>query len=286
LHSIHDKAGKPLLYVVATPIGNLQDITLRALEVLKQVDIVAAEDTRVTSRLLKHFQIPAKMMALQEHNEKRASERVIALLQQGKSVALVSDAGTPTISDPGAIVVSRVRQAGFRVVPVPGANAAVSALSVSGQDVSHYLFYGFLPSKPSARRRELGDLVTLPFMLIFYEAPHRIVESITDMQAVFGGERGITIARELTKLFENIYTGTLNTALEWLRRDQDHQKGEFVLLVSGTGKPAASRNDATRMLTILLQELSVKQAVKLASQICGESRKTLYAAALEIKGKP
>jgi len=286
LHRIHNKAGKPLLYVVATPIGNLQDITLRALEVLKQVDVVAAEDTRVTSRLFRHFQIPATTMVLREHTEKRNAEKIVALLQQGKSVALVSDAGTPGISDPGAIAVSRVRQAGYRVVPVPGANAAVSALSVSGSQAPHFLYYGFLPSKTSARRRELENLKSLPFLLIFYEAPHRILESIADMQAVFGGERGVTIARELTKLFEDIYSGTLGTSLEWLGEDKNRQKGEFVVLVSGAGARHATLNDVTRLLTILLHELPLKQAVKLASQISGANRKTLYAAALQIRGNP
>ena len=286
MHRIHNKAGKPLLYVVATPIGNLQDITLRALEVLKQVDVVAAEDTRVTSRLFRHFQIPATTMVLREHTEKRNAEKIVALLQQGKSVALVSDAGTPGISDPGAIAVSRVRQAGYRVVPVPGANAAVSALSVSGSQAPHFLYYGFLPSKTSARRRELENLKSLPFLLIFYEAPHRILESIADMQAVFGGERGVTIARELTKLFEDIYSGTLGTSLEWLGEDKNRQKGEFVVLVSGAGARHATLNDVTRLLTILLHELPLKQAVKLASQISGANRKTLYAAALQIRGNP
>ena len=285
MHRIHNKTGKPLLYVVVTPIGNLQDISLRALEVLKQVDVVAAEDTRITSRLLKHFEISATLMALHEHNERRAAERVIALLQQGKSVALVSDAGTPAISDPGAIVVSRVRDAGFRVVPVPGANAAVTALSVSGQEAPHFLFYGFLPNKPSARRRELENLKTLPYTLIFYEAPHRIVDCITDMQAVFGGEHSVTIARELTKLFENIYSGSLSAALEWLSQDENQQKGEFVLLVSGAEKQPASSYDVLLILTTLLQELPLKQAVKLTAQISGENRKTLYAMALQIKGK-
>ncbi len=263
----------------------MQDISLRALDVLKQVDVVAAEDTRVTSRLLKHFEISATLMALHEHNEKRAAERVIALLQQRKSVALVSDAGTPTISDPGAIVVSRVRDAGFRIVPVPGANAAVSALSVSGQEAPHFLFYGFLPNKLSARRLELENLKTLPYTLIFYEAPHRIVDCITDMQAVFGGERSVTIARELTKLFENIYSGNLGAALEWLSQDEHQQKGEFVLLVSGAAKQSASSKDVLRILTTLLQDLPLKQAVKLTAQISGENRKTLYAMALQIKGK-
>lgn len=247
--------------------------------------MVAAEDTRVTSHLLKHFGISATMMALHEHNEKRAADRVIGLLRSGKSVALVSDAGTPAISDPGAIVVSRVRDAGFRIVPVPGANAAVSALSVSGQEAPHFLFYGFLPNKPSARRHELENLKTLPYTLIFYEAPHRILESITDMQAVFGGMRSVTIARELTKLFENIYSGSLSAALEWLSQDKNQQKGEFVLLVSGAEKQPASANDVQRILTALLDELPLKQAVKLAVQISGENRKTLYATALQIKGK-
>jgi len=263
----------------------LQDITLRALEVLKQVDVVAAEDTRVTSHLLKHFEISATLMALHEHNERRAAEKVIELLQQGKSVALVSDAGTPAISDPGAIVVSRVRDAGFRIVPVPGANAAVSALSVSGQKAPHFLFYGFLPYKSSARRRELENLKTLPYTLIFYEAPHRILDCITDMQAVFGGERGVTIARELTKLFENIYSGSLSAALDWLSRDENQQKGEFVLLVSGAEKQSASTNDVLLMLTTLLQELPLKQAVKLTAQISGENRKKIYIMALQIQGK-
>ncbi len=285
MHRTHDETGKALLYVVATPIGNLQDISLRALGVLKQVDVVAAEDTRVTSHLLKHFGISATMMALHEHNEKRAADKVIGLLRSGKSVALVSDAGTPAFSDPGAIVVSRVREAGFRIVPVPGANAAVSALSVSGQEAPHFLFYGFLPNKPSARRRELEALKTLPYTLIFYEAPHRILESIADMQAVFGGERSVTIARELTKLFENIYSGSLSAALEWLSQDKNQQKGEFVLLVSGAEKQPASANDVQRILTALLDELPLKQAVKLAAQISGENRKTLYATALQIKGK-
>ena len=225
-------------------------------------------------------------MVLREHTEKRNAEKIVALLQQGKSVALVSDAGTPGISDPGAIAVSRVRQAGYRVVPVPGANAAVSALSVSGSQAPHFLYYGFLPSKTSARRRELENLKSLPFLLIFYEAPHRILESIADMQAVFGGERGVTIARELTKLFEDIYSGTLDTSLEWLGQDKNRQKGEFVVLVSGAGARHATLNDVARLLTILLHELPLKQAVKLASQISGANRKTLYAAALQIKGNP
>ena len=263
----------------------MQDITLRALEVLKQVDVVAAEDTRVTSRLLKHFEISATLMALHEHNEKRAADKVVALLRSGKSVALVSDAGTPAISDPGAIVVSRVRDAGFRIVPVPGANAAVSALSVSGQEAPHFLFYGFLPYKPSARRLELENLKTLPYTLIFYEAPHRILESITDMQAVLGGKRSVTIARELTKLFENIYNGSLNAALDWLSQDKNQQKGEFVLLVSCAERQSASYNDVLRILTALLEELPLKQAVKLAARISGGNRKTLYAMALQIRGK-
>ena len=263
----------------------MRDITLRALDVLKQVDVVAVEDTRVTSRLLKHFQISATLIVLQEHNEKRAAEKIVALLQQGKSVALVSDAGTPAISDPGAIVVNRVREAGFGIVPVPGPNAAVSALSVSGKETPHFLFYGFLPNKRTARLSELKNLKTLPYMLVFYEAPHRIVQCVTDMQAALGGERSVTIARELTKLFEDFYTGSLTTALQWLGQDTNRQKGEFVLLVSGAAKKATSANDADRILNSLLEGLPLKLAVKLTSQISGESRNALYARALQIRGK-
>ncbi|MGH8743221.1 MAG: 16S rRNA (cytidine(1402)-2'-O)-methyltransferase [Burkholderiales bacterium] len=286
MHRGRNDQGEPLLYVVATPIGNLQDISLRALDVLKRVDVVAAEDTRNTSHLLKRFGIAVKLIALHEHNEKSAAAKVVALLQSDKSVAVVSDAGTPAISDPGARVVERVRQAGFRVVPVPGANAAVTALSAAGFESPHFLFYGFLPSKDAARFRVLRDIKALPYTLVFYEAPHRIIECVSGMQQALGGHRRVVIARELTKLFETIHSCTLDQAAEWLNADPNRLKGEFVLLVSGVDPVSDNANlmDAERILNLLLAQLPLKQAVKLTAEISGANRKKLYAHALQIKG--
>lgn len=273
------------LYVVATPIGNLRDITLRALDVLKSADIIAAEDTRNTSHLLGHFGISAKLMALHEHNERVAAPKIIAALQEGKSVALVSDAGTPGISDPGAILVHEVHAAGLPVIPLPGPNAAICALSAAGRNDPHFLFYGFLPSKASTRRKELEALREIPFTLAFYEAPHRIVETVEDIFKVFGGEREITFARELTKLFESIHTCKLADASAWLAGDPNRQRGEFVLLVSGA--PVTEEKgisvEATRILQLLLADLPLKQAVKLAAEISGEKKNALYDLALQLK---
>ncbi|NCP79912.1 MAG: 16S rRNA (cytidine(1402)-2'-O)-methyltransferase, partial [Gallionella sp.] len=228
------------LYVVATPIGNLGDITLRALDVLGAVGVVAAEDTRNTRHLLQHHGIgDAKLLALHQHNERAGAEKIVTLLQQGNSVALVTDAGTPAVSDPGALLVEAVRAAGFRVIPIPGASAAIAALSASGLVNPHFLFHGFLPNKSAARRAALQSLADLPCTLVFYEAPHRILECVTDLHAVFGDAREIVFARELTKLFESIHRCPLGTALAWLHSDPNNQRGEFVLLVSG----AAPRND-------------------------------------------
>ncbi len=274
----------PSLYVVATPIGNLADITLRALEVLKRVAAVAAEDTRVTSRLLRHYGIDAPLIALHEHNEQRAARKILQLLARGSSVALVSDAGTPAISDPGALAVAAVRAAGFAVVPLPGPNAALAALSAAGAPVSHFLFCGFLPSQAAARRRELDALQALPYLLVFYEAPHRVVASVADMAAAFGGERTVTIARELTKLFETIHVCKLGAAGAWLEADANRTKGEFVLLVEGAPKAAASAGANQRALEIMLRELPLKQAVGLAAALTGGKRNELYRAALKIKG--
>ena len=271
--------------MVATPIGNLRDITLRALDVLAKVDMIAAEDTRNTSHLLRHFSLSAPLFALHEHNERSAAEKVISMLQAGKSVALVSDAGTPAVSDPGAIVVNMVRQAGLKVVPIPGANAAISAISAAGIVAPHFLFYGFLPHKSGSRRRELEALKALSFTLAFYESPHRILESVRDLQEVLGGDRSITIARELTKIFETIHTCRLDQALDWLLADPNQQKGEFVLLVSGAVaiETAAISQEAQRVLELLLAELPLKQAVKLATEISGAKKKELYALALQLK---
>ena len=273
------------LYVVATPIGNLGDITLRALDVLGAVEVVAAEDTRNTRHLLQHHGIgDTKLLALHQHNERARSEKIVTLLQQGKSVALVTDAGTPAVSDPGALLVGAVRAAGFRVIPIPGASAAIAALSASGLASPHFLFHGFLPNKSAARRAALQALADLSCTLVFYEAPHRILECVADLHAVFGGAREIVFARELTKLFENIHRCTLGTALDWLNRDPNNQRGEFVLLLSG----AAPRNDdldaqAERVLAALLSELPLKQAVGLAVQITGLNKNALYERALALK---
>jgi 16S rRNA (cytidine1402-2'-O)-methyltransferase len=273
------------LYVVATPIGNLQDITLRALDTLKSADVVAAEDTRHSAQLLAHFGIHTKFTALHEHNERSASQKLVEMLLAGQSVALISDAGTPAISDPGAVLVHMAREAGIKVVPIPGANAAIAALSASGLLAPHFLFVGFLPAKVSHRKQVLESLRTVPATLVFYEAPHRVLESAADLAEILGGARNITFARELTKTFETIHTCRLDEALDWLQSDPNHQRGEFVLLVEGA--PEADQReiggDATRTLEILLAELPLKQAVKLAAEISGTKKNALYELALTMK---
>ena len=275
---------RPSLYVVATPIGNLADITLRALDILKRVDVIAAEDTRVTAHLLRHHGIATKLLALHEHNERRAAQKLIGLLAAGKSVALVSDAGTPGISDPGALAVTAVRDAGYPVVALPGANAALCALAASGNAAPHFLFYGFLPQQAAARQRALEALKALPYLLVFYEAPHRVVASVGDIAAVFGATRGVTIARELTKLFESVHRCTLGEAAAWFAADANHTRGEFVLLVDGAAVVEATDQAAVlRTLEILLRELPLKQAVQLAAEITGGARNALYSRALDMK---
>lgn len=271
--------------MVATPIGNLQDITFRALEVLKSVEVVAAEDTRHSAGLLNHYGIKAKLTALHEHNERAAGEKLVALLQGGQSVALISDAGTPAISDPGAVLVNMARAAGIRVVPIPGASAAVAALSASGLLMPRFLFVGFMPAKRSHRREVLESLRTVPVTLVFYEAPHRVLESVEDLAEVLGGDRSITFARELTKTFETIASCPLDEAVDWLKADPDRQRGEFVLLVEGApeSEDQVVPDDARRVLTLLLDELPLKQAVKLATDITGAKKNALYELALELK---
>ncbi len=285
MHSGQKQKLECALYVVATPIGNLRDISLRALDVLSSADVIAAEDTRNSGHLLTHHGIAAKrLMALHQHNERGAAEKVIALLAQGQSVALVTDAGTPAVSDPGALLVADVRAAGYRVIPVPGANAALAALSASGLPAPHFLFYGFLPNKSAARCRALQDLADLPYTLVFYEAPHRILECVADLHSVYGGERQIIFAREITKLFESIHRCTLAEAMDWLNADPNNQRGEFVLLVSGAAaKEEGLSAEAKHVLTTLLRELPLKQAVQLAVQITGVGRNELYPRALQIK---
>lgn len=278
---------RPSLYVVATPIGNLADITLRALDVLKRVDVIAAEDTRLASRLLKHHGITTRLMAVHEHNERGAAQKIVQLLAQGKSIALISDAGTPAISDPGALAVAAVRQAGYPVAPVPGANAALCALSAAGLAAPHFLFYGFLPAQATARKRELAALKALPYLLVFYEAPHRVVASVADIAAVLGDTRMVTIARELTKLFETIHSCALGEAAAWFAQDANQVKGEFVLLVDGA--PAADATDdgaVQHVLAALMRELPLKQAVKLAADITDARKNDVYELALRMKKNP
>ena len=273
----------PALYVVPTPLGNLSDITQRAIDVLRQVAWVAAEDTRHSAPLLKHFGSGARLLPAHEHNEEAAAQQVIGKLRDGESVALVSDAGTPAVSDPGARLVARVRAAGFRVVPLPGACAAVTALSASGLTEQHFLFYGFLPAKTKQREDELRALAGLPYALVFYEAPHRILETVESLAAVFGAERALVMARELTKLFETIHSCPLGEALEWLQADANRQRGEFVLLVSGA---VASGDEAEgeRVLKLLLDDgLSVKQAAKLTHAITGAAKNAMYELALTLR---
>ena len=275
------------LYVVATPIGHLQDVTLRALDVLAKVDVVAAEDTRVTARLLDQHGINAKkLIAVHEHNEAGAAERVVEMLGRGQSIALVSDAGTPAFSDPGARIVSAVRRAGYAVVPIPGANAAAAALSASGLAGPRFLFHGFLPPKAGERRKSLEALKALPYTLVFYEAPHRVLETMRDLADVLGGARRIVIARELTKLFETIHECAVGEAHAWLADDPDRLKGEFVLIVEGAQADADAKGaDAERVLNVLLAELPVKQAAALAAKISGARKNDLYALALTRKAR-
>jgi len=273
------------LYVVATPIGNLRDITLRALDVLAAVDVIAAEDTRTTRRLLTHFSIAKRMIALHQHNETGAAGRIVDLLRAGQAVAFVTDAGTPGISDPGGTLVKLAREQGCNVVPVPGANAAICALSAAGIPASRFVFYGFLPASSGLRRRELEELRSSPYTLVFYEAPHRILESVSDLADVFGLHRYLAIGRELTKLFENIHVCPLGNAVPWLEANPNNQKGEFVLILAAAEPAKEDRlSDQTqRTLELLLEDLPLKQAVKLAADITGDSKNKIYSLALTLK---
>jgi len=269
--------------VVATPIGNLQDISPRAIDSLARADAIAAEDTRVTARLLEHHRLRARLIAVHEHNERESADRIVEELSRGKTIALVTDAGTPGISDPGAVVVARARAAGFKVIPVPGPNAAVTALSAAGLRDGPFLFYGFLPPKSVARRNALAELKSLPYALVFYEAPHRIVDSVEDLAAVFGPERELVIARELTKMFEEIHRCRLGDAADWLSGNSDRQRGEFVLMVESVAvEPRGT--DWEPMLVALLEEMPLARAVKLVCRLTGAKKNAVYERALELHG--
>ncbi|HMH17769.1 MAG TPA: 16S rRNA (cytidine(1402)-2'-O)-methyltransferase [Burkholderiales bacterium] len=268
---------------MATPIGNLDDLSQRAIDSLAGADAIAAEDTRVTARLLEHHHVRGKLVAVHEHNERRAADWIVEELARGRNIALVTDAGTPGVSDPGATVVAKVRAAGFRVVPIPGPNAAVTALSAAGIEDGPFLFAGFLPVKAGARRKALGALNRIRHTLVLYEAPHRIVECVEDMAATLGSDRALVIARELTKMFEQIHRCRLGDAATWLRSDADRQRGEFVLLVeaAAVGDEEAVV-DWERTLATLLAELPLAQAVKLACRLTGAKKNAVYERALQI----
>lgn len=271
--------------MLATPIGNVCDISLRALHVLSIVDAIACEDTRNTSHLLTRYGISQTLIAAHEHNEHEAAAKIITALRQGQRIALVSDAGTPAISDPGARIVDAVHAAGLNVVPLPGASAAVTALSVGGLRNDHFHFIGFLPSKAKQRELALQKLVRDSATLVLYEAPHRIVETVAALLQAFGPSRQIVFARELTKLFETIYRCSLAEAPAWLAEDVNRQRGEFAILIEGapTNEDATALTEAERILQILLAELPLKQAAILTAQITGQKKNALYERALQIR---
>ena len=263
------------LYVVATPIGNLDDISARALRILREVALIAAEDTRHSARLLQHFGIQTPLAACHEHNERDQGGRFLARLQAGEDVALISDAGTPLISDPGYHLVRQARAAGFAVVPVPGACALIAALSAAGLPSDRFIFEGFLPAKAAGRRARLEQVREEPRTLIFYEAPHRILECLQDMREVFGDDRPALLARELTKTFETLQGLPLAELCEWVAADSNQQRGECVVLVAGWQAPEgeeAVSAEALRVLDLLLSEMPLKRAAALAAEIPGCAR--------------
>ena len=274
------------LYIVATPIGNVTDISLRALHLLALADAVACEDTRNTGHLLSRFGINKPLIAAHQHNEREVADKLIARLLAGERIALVSDAGTPGVSDPGARIVDAVRAAGLRVVPLPGASAAITALSASGLVNDQFYFVGFLPAKAKQRETALQGLVAVSATMVFYEAPHRIVDCVEALAGVFEPTRQVVFARELTKMFEEIHRCPLAEAMAWVKADAHREKGEFVVLLEGAAAGAdAGDAEAERILNILLAECSVKQAANLAAQITGRKKNALYERALEIKGQ-
>lgn len=276
---------KGMLYVVATPIGNLDDMTPRAVRVLSEVDLIAAEDTRHSAKLLQHFGIATPTTAFHEHNEREKAAELVRLLQQGRSLALISDAGTPLVSDPGFRLVRAAQEQGIAVVSVPGACAAIAALAVSGLPTDRFAFEGFPPARGGARRHFFEQLARDARTLVFYESPHRIEESVKDMAAVFGGEREAVLARELTKRFETVHRAPLAALAPWLAEDENRRKGEFVVLVRGHERPAGELTaEVERVLDALLAVLPTKQAVTLAGEITGVKKNKLYQHALK-RGK-
>ena len=268
-----------ILYIVATPIGNLQDITQRALDTFAQVDLIAAEDTRHSGLLLSHYGIKKPFFALHDHNEQEKAHILVEKLKQGSNIALISDAGTPLISDPGFHLVRQCREAGIRVVPLPGACAAITALCASGIASDRFCFEGFLPAKSKARKDKLENIVEEDRTLIFYESTHRILDTLEDMQSVLGEERYIVLAREITKTWETITGNTIKNLREWLLEDPNRTKGEMVLIVEG--KPKSDNNDeissqAVKALELIAEELPLKKAAAIVAELYGYKKNSLY----------
>lgn len=271
------------LYIVATPIGNREDITLRALNILQSVDTILAEDTRHSMQLLTLLGIKKPLASLHAHNEAEKSEAIISALEQGKTFALISDAGTPLISDPGYPLVKLAQSHGITVVPIPGACAFIAALSAAGVPCDAFSFFGFLPAKQAARCHKLESLRTIDHTLVFYESTHRIIESIDDIALVFGDDCELVLAKELTKTFERFITGNSATVKAWLHADPGHCKGEFVLIIPPRMLKQEPDHKTTTLLSVLLKEVPLKQAVKLAAQLTNESKNDLYKLALELQ---
>ena len=272
------------LFIVATPIGNLNDITFRAIEVLKNVDIVLVEDTRQSKKLFANFEILTPMMAFHDHNERKKTKIIVDKINSGKSIALISDAGTPLISDPGYFLVAQAKKEGIDVIPIPGPSALISAISVSGMASDSFTFFGFLPSKQSARVKFLQKRTSLNETSIYYESPKRILATLKDMLAIFGREREVCLAKELTKSFEKIYTDKIPSLIEYLTSDPNHQKGEFVILVSATDKIdiAEAETQLDSLLPILCVEMGASKAAKLAAKITGIDKKQCYKRAIDL----
>lgn len=275
------------MYIVATPIGNMGDMTTRAIETLKNVDIIAVEDTRRSGKLLRYFDISTSMIAVHEHNERQICDSLLKRIELGESIALISDAGTPLLSDPGYFLVNQARDHGLNVVPIPGVSAVITALSVAGLPTDRFVFEGFLPAKSSARQQRMEKLKDDTRTVIFYEAPHRIVDMLKDCQSVFGGKRKVVLTRELTKTFETIHGDELDKLVPWVEADENQRKGEFVVLVHGAEARDSAGIDAEaeRILLILLKDLPVKQAASLAANITGLKKNALYQYALTLKQK-
>ncbi len=272
--------------MVATPIGNLADLSERAIQVLSSVDLIACEDTRHTSKLLQHLGIRKPLISVHDHNERDRIQQVAEHLDQGRNMALVSDAGTPLISDPGYPLVNALRSSGHAVVPIPGASALITALSAAGLPTDRFAFEGFLPHKSGARREKLEAVKQDARTLVFYESKHRILDTLNDMKTCFGEDRPACIARELTKTFETFYNGTLATVMAGVEENDHQQKGEFVVMVSGNPDPApAAAVDMERLFKALLVELPPKKAAAIVADLTGENKKTLYQQALAFQGK-